>query len=68
MIFLLLCSSIISMQCTFFILIALIFTVAVFSRYCFVKLGGATGDTLGAVCEISELSVALAALLQQGIL
>ncbi len=68
LLFLLLCSSIISMQFTFFILIALVFTVAVFSRYCFVKLGGATGDTLGAVCEISELTVALAALLQQGVL
>ncbi len=67
LLFFLLCSAIISMQLTFFILIALVFTVAVFSRYCFVKLGGATGDTLGAVCEISELTVALAALLQQGV-
>jgi len=68
LLFLLLCSAIISIQITFFILPALLFTVALFSTYCFVKLGGATGDTLGAVCEISELSVVIAVLLQQGII
>jgi adenosylcobinamide-GDP ribazoletransferase len=29
-------------------------TVLLFSWFCHLKIGGATGDTLGAVCEISE--------------
>lgn len=35
-------------------------TLIFFSYFCFSKLGGATGDTLGAVCELSELSIAVA--------
>ncbi len=31
-----------------------------FNRWCKKKLGGATGDTLGAVCEITEMIVAVA--------
>ncbi len=31
-----------------------------FSRWCLKKLGGATGDTLGAVCELAETAVAVA--------
>ena len=31
-----------------------------FNRWCRTRLGGATGDTLGAVCELSELVVAIA--------
>ncbi len=30
-----------------------------FNRWCKLKLGGATGDTLGAVCELSETTVAV---------
>lgn len=41
------------------ILFALLFTVGIFSLWCYRKLGGATGDTLGAVCELTELSVAV---------
>ncbi len=41
------------------IFVAVLLTVAGFSWWCFVKLGGATGDTLGAVCELGELSVAV---------
>ena len=31
-----------------------------FNRWCKTKLGGATGDTLGAVCELTEMIVAVA--------
>jgi adenosylcobinamide-GDP ribazoletransferase len=31
-----------------------------FNRWCRARLGGATGDTLGAVCELSEMVVAIA--------
>lgn len=50
------------------ILIAFLLTVVLFSRYCFTKLGGATGDTLGAVCELAELSVAVAVVYVQGVM
>jgi adenosylcobinamide-GDP ribazoletransferase len=35
---------------------------ALFSAYCFRKIGGYTGDTLGASCEIIEIIPAIAAL------
>ena len=34
-----------------------VLTALVFSRYCRKKIGGATGDTLGAACEITEAGV-----------
>lgn len=34
-------------------------TVLPFSLWCYLKLGGATGDTLGAVSELTELAVAV---------
>lgn len=40
--------------------IALIGTVLLFSHWCQRSLAGATGDTLGAVCELTELMVAIA--------
>jgi len=64
--FFVLCCLAVSLQYVVAMLIALLFTVIVFSRFCFVKLGGATGDTLGAVCELSELAVAIAVLCLQG--
>jgi adenosylcobinamide-GDP ribazoletransferase len=42
------------------VLIAVAVTVTLFSLWCRSKIGGATGDTLGAVCELTELMVALA--------
>jgi len=66
LLFFVLCCLTISIQYAFLMLLALLLTIAVFSRWCFVKLGGATGDTLGAVCEFSELSVAIAVVCQQG--
>jgi adenosylcobinamide-GDP ribazoletransferase len=40
-------------------------TVLLFSAWCRSSLGGATGDTLGAVCELSELMTAVAVLCGQ---
>ena len=42
-----------------FLVVALVPVVSAvsFSRYCRMKIGGATGDTLGAVCEITETMV-----------
>jgi adenosylcobinamide-GDP ribazoletransferase len=34
---------------------------ALFSVYCFRKIGGYTGDTLGAGCELTEIIPAIAA-------
>ena len=39
-------------------MVALIF-VLIFAAYCRAKIGGATGDTLGAGCELAETAVAL---------
>lgn len=66
LIFFVLCSCYVSLSLTLFVFPALLITVFLFSRWCFVKLGGATGDTLGAVCEFSELSIAVAAVCFQG--
>lgn len=45
-------------------------TTALFARYCHGKIGGLTGDTLGAACELVELIPVLTVLvcLQQGVL
>lgn len=40
-------------------------TVLLFSAWCRRSLGGATGDTLGAVCELSEMMTAVAVLIGQ---
>jgi adenosylcobinamide-GDP ribazoletransferase len=42
------------------VLVAVLTTVLFFSLWCRNKIGGATGDTLGAVCELTELMVAVA--------
>jgi len=41
-------------------LVAVFATVLFFSLWCRSKIGGATGDTLGAVCELTEMMVAMA--------
>lgn len=41
------------------VFMVLLITVFWFSAFCRKRLGGATGDTLGAVCELTELSVAI---------
>lgn len=43
----------------FLIFFVLILTVGIFSWICKTKMGGATGDTLGAVCELSETTILL---------
>ena len=43
-----------------------ILMAALFSVYCFRKIGGYTGDTLGAICEITEIIPALAAIAMSG--
>jgi adenosylcobinamide-GDP ribazoletransferase len=42
------------------VFIAVALTVFLFSLWCRSKIGGATGDTLGAVCELTEMMVAFA--------
>jgi adenosylcobinamide-GDP ribazoletransferase len=44
----------------FFALIAIMAVNLIFGRWCRLRLGGATGDTLGAVCELTEAITALA--------
>ncbi len=41
-------------------LVAVLATTVIFARWCRNRLGGATGDTLGAVCELTEASTAVA--------
>jgi adenosylcobinamide-GDP ribazoletransferase len=41
------------------VLTAVILTVLLFALWCRSKIGGATGDTLGAVCELTEMMVAI---------
>lgn len=48
-----------SLQVALSITLAVFITVGLFSLWCVRKLGGATGDTLGAVCELTELAVAV---------
>lgn len=40
--------------------VAVLLTTMIFGRWCSYRLGGATGDTLGAVCELSEATTAVA--------
>lgn len=42
------------------VVLAVAVTVYWFGAFCRTRLGGATGDTLGAVCELTEMSVAIA--------
>jgi adenosylcobinamide-GDP ribazoletransferase len=57
--FCLLIALLFSFSSALLILFATLLTVALFSLWCYRKLGGATGDTLGAVCELTELAVAV---------
>jgi adenosylcobinamide-GDP ribazoletransferase len=57
--FFLIISVLFSFSSALIMLFAILFTVGLFSLWCYRKLGGATGDTLGAVCELTELAVAI---------
>lgn len=41
------------------VIIGFLLVTSLFNRWCKVKLGGATGDTLGAICELTEMIVAV---------
>jgi adenosylcobinamide-GDP ribazoletransferase len=41
-------------------LVAVLLVNLLFNRWCRIQLGGATGDTLGAVCELTEMIVVIA--------
>lgn len=45
---------------SFAVLLAVLATVLFFSLWCRARINGATGDTLGAVCELTEMMVAMA--------
>lgn len=49
----------VSSAASLYIFLGILLSVGSFSLWCFSKIGGATGDTLGAVCELTELSVAV---------
>jgi adenosylcobinamide-GDP ribazoletransferase len=68
LLFFVVCSWLLVSKLTLVFLSALLLGVGLFSVWCFNKLGGATGDTLGCVCELSELSLAIAAVLCQGVI
>lgn len=53
-------TSLLNWQTACTVVTLLIATVLLFSTWCRRSLAGATGDTLGAVCELSELMVAIA--------
>lgn len=44
----------------FMTILAILATTVIFGRWCQKRLGGATGDTLGAVCELTEAATAVA--------
>ncbi len=54
----------------FWITVTSVLTTGLFAMYCYRKIGGFTGDTLGATCELVELAPAFTALvcIQQGLL
>jgi len=57
MVFLLVLCFIVDFNLTLIALLALIATVVLFGLWCKKVLGGTTGDTLGAVCELTETTV-----------
>lgn len=42
-----------------FVLGGVVMTIYLFATFCSAKIGGATGDTLGAMCELTEMATAL---------
>lgn len=52
-------STLFSIYSLIIITMTIMLPVVFFALWCSKKLGGATGDTLGAVCELTELSVAV---------
>jgi adenosylcobinamide-GDP ribazoletransferase len=63
LIFCIITTAFVSIKYVLFVVAAILLTVVFFSFWCFRKLGGATGDTLGAICELTELAVAVSMVL-----
>ena len=59
LVFCIIITAFVSIKYVLFVVAAILLPVVFFSFWCFRKLGGATGDTLGAVCELTELAVAV---------
>jgi adenosylcobinamide-GDP ribazoletransferase len=59
LIFLFVLAPFVGIRTTLLVSCITITTVLLFSFWCRRKIGGATGDTLGAVCEITEMAVAV---------
>ncbi len=60
-------SALISIYSLILMVVTIMLPVTFFAFWCHKKLGGATGDTLGAVCELTELSVAVGFCLLPGL-
>lgn len=58
--FFFLAGSFVDLYLTALVFITVVITVVLFAAWCTRVIGGTTGDTLGAVCEITETSVAVA--------
>jgi adenosylcobinamide-GDP ribazoletransferase len=41
------------------VLISVLVTNYLFAKWCTSRIGGATGDTLGAICELTEMVTAI---------
>ncbi len=65
--FLIITSLLYSLVTAVTLFLTMLATAALFSLWCYLKLGGATGDTLGAVCECTELTVAVTFCVLSGI-
>ncbi len=63
LLFCMIIAALLTLKYLLFVIPAILLTVAIFSLWCFKKLGGATGDTLGAVCELTEFAVAVGVVL-----
>jgi len=48
------------------VVLAVVLLVVLFGWFCRLKIGGATGDTLGAACELAEVAVALIFVIRVG--
>ena len=57
--FLLICSWLVAGKIGVMVAVGSLIVLLAFSFYCQRKIGGATGDTLGAACEISEAAIAV---------
>jgi len=57
--FLIVAASVLGLSRAAILVAGMLVTVLVFSWFCRKRIGGVTGDTLGAMCELTELAIAL---------